>query len=140
MNQMRQNCMLARRHSKASSILVVLVTLALAACIKNVNAPDVASGISAVSGSEQFAAVGTAAANPLVVLVVDANGQPFPGGTVTWQVTGGGGTVADSTTTADAHGHASTTYTAGSDPGTATIVATAAQLWTASFTIHVVSP
>ena len=52
----------------------------------------------------------------------------------------GGGTVTDSTSTSDVDGHAMMTYTAGSTPGLATIVATVAQVWTASFTVHIVAP
>lgn len=132
--------MLSKRTSKAHSILLVLAALVLGGCNSNTNEPNVASGLSAVSGNEQFATVGSAAANPLVVMVVDQNGQPLSSSTVTWQVTGGGGTVSDSTSTSDTHGHASVTYTAGVTPGTATVVATANQLWTATFTIHVVTP
>jgi hypothetical protein len=90
-----------------------------------------------VSGSGQYATVGTPAANPLVVLVVDDNGSPFGSTPVRWTVTGGGGTVADSTSTSDASGHTSMTYTAGSNPGMATVVATVAQVWTATFTIYI---
>ena len=118
--------------------LSVLI-LGAAAC-NGAPGPDVASGVSVVSGSEQFAVAGAPAANPLVVLVTDENGNPFPNTTVAWTVTSGGGTVADSTSTSDASGHTSVTYTAGSEPGTATVVATVAQLWTAQFNIHIVAP
>jgi hypothetical protein len=56
---------------------------------------------------------------------------------VTWIVTGGGGTVSDSTSTSDATGHASIRYTAGAFPGVATVVAIVSQVWTASFTVHI---
>jgi Big-like domain-containing protein len=132
--------MLARPNSRLQPLLLVLAALALAACNSNTNEPNFANGIKLVSGDDQFANVGTAAANPLVVMVVDQNGQPFPNGTVTWKVTGGGGTVADTVSTSDAQGHASMTYTAGPTAGTATIAATAAQLWTTNFTVRVVAP
>ena len=92
-----------------------------------------------MSGSGQFAVVSSPAANPLVVLVTDNNGNPFPGATVSWVVTAGGGTVSDSTSTSDATGHASINYTAGTFPGTATITATTALVWTAAFTIYIES-
>jgi hypothetical protein len=114
--------------------------LALAACNNNSAEPAFASGVSAVSGNQQYAAVGAAAANPLVVLVVDQNGSPFANSPVIWKVTGGGGAVADSTSTSDASGHARMVYTAGATPGAATIVATVAQIWTASFTVYIVPP
>jgi hypothetical protein len=102
--------------------------------------PNVPEGITAVSGNDQSAAVGTAASNPLVALVVDASGAPFSGATVTWTVTGGGGSVSDSTSLSDATGHATMTYTAGNSPAAATIVATVAQVWTTTFTVYVESP
>jgi hypothetical protein len=132
--------MLARQHSRSHALLLVLAALAWAACNSNTNAPNFANGITLVSGNDQFANVGAAAANPLVVMVVDQNGQPFPGDTVTWKVTGGGGAVADSISMSDAHGHASMTYTAGNTPGNATIAATAGHLWTTNFTVRVVAP
>ena len=98
--------------------------------------PDTPEGITAVSGNDQSAAVGTAVSNPLVVLVVNATGAPFSGATVTWTVTGGGGSVSDSTSVSDATGHATMTYTAGSSPA----VATVAQVWTTTFTVYVESP
>src|SRR5690348_12139982 len=105
-NQIRRNCMLAKRQSRARSILLMLGALALGACNNNAAEPNVASGVTAVSGNGQFATVGTATANPLVVLVVDQNGQPFSGGSVLWRLTGGGGTLSDTVSTSDAHGHA----------------------------------
>ena len=113
---------------------------ALIAACNGAPGPDVASGVQAVSGSEQYAVAGSPAANPLVVLVTDENGNPFGNGKVVWTVSSGGGTVADSTSTSDASGHSSMTYTAGTNPGVATVVATVASVWTASFTIHIVAP
>jgi hypothetical protein len=136
MNQIRLNCMLSRHRY----LLAGLAALALAACNSNTATPNVANGVVAVSGNDQFATVGSAAANPLVVLVTDENGHPFPGATVGWKVIGGGGAVSDTVSTSDANGHASMTYTAGSSAGTATITATADQLWTVNFTVHVVAP
>ena len=97
-------------------------------------------GISIVSGNDQYAVTGASIANPLIALVVDQNGSAFPGASVTWKVTGGGGTLSDSTSTSDAGGYARMTYTAGGAPGVATIVATVAQVWTATFTVYVVAP
>jgi hypothetical protein len=112
----------------------------LVACNTGTAGPDVPQGISVVSGDNQFATIGTATANPLVALVVDPGGAPFGGAVVKWTVTGGGGTVGDSTSTSDANGYASMTYTAGTNPGVATVVATVADLWTTTFTIHVEAP
>ena len=125
---------IAARHS----LVFFAVAASMAAC-NSAEGPPVADGIAAVSGSGQFAVVSTTAANPLVAIVTDNNGNPFAGATVTWTVTSGGGTVSDSTSTSDATGHAYMTYTAGALPGAATVVATVSQIWTASFTIYIES-
>ena len=119
-------------------LAVAAFAFAVAGC--NVtDVPSSASAISVVSGSGQYTTVGTAAPNPLVVFVSDGTGTPFGGATVSWSVTAGGGTVADSTSTTDATGHATMSYTAGATPGTATIVATVSQAWTTTFTVYVES-
>jgi len=126
-------------HRAWKSLGLLAVAFAVGAC-NSTSGPDVPQGISAVSGNDQYAAVGSAASNPLVVLVVDPSGTPFSGATVSWTVTGGGGSVSDSTSTSDASGHAAMTYTAGATPGVATVVATVAQVWTTSFTVYVEAP
>lgn len=108
----------------------------LGACNSSAGPPS-PGGVTAVSGNDQFATVGASIANPLVVLVVDENGSPMANVPVAWRVTGGGGAVADSTSTSDAGGHATMSYTAGAAPGTATVVATVAPLWTATFTVFI---
>ncbi|HEY2854538.1 MAG TPA: Ig-like domain-containing protein [Gemmatimonadaceae bacterium] len=118
---------------------LALVAIAIAAC-NSAPGPAVPNGVAVVSGSEQFAVAGSAPANPLVVLVIDSDGNPFANTPVIWKVTSGGGTVADSTSTSDASGHAAMTYTAGSETGVATVTAIVAQVWTAQFNIHIVAP
>ena len=118
---------------------LVAFGFAVAGC-NSTDAPNIPEGISAVSGNDQYATVGTLAPNPLVVLVVDPSGAPFPGATVSWTVTTGGGSLADSTSTSDATGHARMSYIAGATPGTASVVATVAQAWTTTFTVYVESP
>ena len=125
-------------HRACKSLAFLVVALLIAAC-NSAEGPPVPQGIAAVSGSDQFAVVGSQAANPLVAFVTDNNGNSFPGATVSWTVTSGGGTVSDSTSTTDATGHTSIRYTAGTNPGVATVVATVAQIWTTSFTIYIES-
>jgi hypothetical protein len=125
------------RHARAT-LGFALTAFVLAAC-NSAEAPPVVGGVSAVSGDNQYATVGTQAANPLVVLVIDDNGNPFGSSPVIWKVASGGGTLADTTSTSNQSGYASMTYTAGTNPGVATIVATVGQFWTASFTIHIES-
>jgi hypothetical protein len=131
---------MVRRHLSTRPFLMLAVALLASGACNSTSGPITASGVTAVSGNDQFAATGSPAANPLVVLVTDQNGSVFPGGTVRWTIVSGGGTVSDTTSTSDANGHASIAYTAGASPGVATIVATVEQIWTAQFTIHVVAP
>jgi len=122
-----------------AALPIALAVLLVGGCNSS-EGPPVPGGVSAVSGNDQFATVGTPTANPLVVLVVDNNGNPFGNTPVIWKVTTGGGTLADTTSTSNASGYASMTYTAGANPGQATIVATVAQIWTATFTIYLEPP
>jgi len=127
----------SRFPSRARNSLALLVfAVSLAGC-NSAEGPPVPQGITAVSGNNQFALVGSPAANPLVVLVLDNNGSPFAGAPVKWKISGGGGSVSDTTSTSDATGHASILYTAGANPGVATVVATVAFVWTTSFTIYI---
>ncbi len=89
--------------------------------------PDDASGIALLSGDEQTGQVGTDLAAPLVVVVTDALGNPIPGFTVDWTVTGGG-SVTPTRTATDANGQASATRTLGTTAGLQTAVATATGL------------
>ena len=127
------------QHRPRATFALLALALALGAC-NSAEGPPVAAGVAAVSGNNQFAVVGSPAANPLVVLVTDQNGSPLPNTPVSWAVTSGGGTLSEPLSTSDASGHATTSYTAGTRTGAATVVATAAQIWTASFTIYIEAP
>ena len=128
------------QHRPRAALALLAFALALGACNSSAEGPPVPSGIAAVSGNNQFAVVNSPASNPLVVLVTDQNGSPLSNAKVSWTVTSGGGSVADSTSTSDVSGYARTTYTAGERPGAGTVVATVALLWTASFTIYIEAP
>jgi plastocyanin len=71
-----------------------------------------------VSGDNQSATVSQSLANPLVVRVRNAGGQGLQGVAVQWSVVQGGGTLGATSTTTNAQGEASTTYTVGSATGT----------------------
>lgn len=85
--------------------------------------PENASGITAVSGMDQSGQVGTTLANPLVVQVADAFGNPIPGVDVVWTADGGG-SVSSGTTTTGADGQTSVTRTLGTTAGTQRALAT----------------
>ena len=79
------------------------------------------TGLMKLSGDNQTGYTGAALARPLVVEVRDANGDPVEGVTVTFTVTGGGGSVNRETTQTNARGRASTRLTLGDGPGTNTV-------------------
>ena len=76
-----------------------------------------ANGIRAVSGDSQSAPVNAALAQPLIVEVADAFGNPIAGVTVAWTIEGDGSVSAPSTTTGD-DGRTSVTRTLGGTAGT----------------------
>jgi hypothetical protein len=93
-----------------------------------------ATGVVIVSGNEQSGVPGAALAQPLVVQVNDAGGNPVGGAPVTWVVTGGGGTLDPTTTTTDATGRASSVWTLGTAPGANTAEAVVSGVGQATFT------
>ena len=106
--------------------LFLLLALALP-----VTAMAQATTIAVSSGADQEGDPGATLA-PFVVLITDAADAPVSGTTVTFAVTGGGGTLTGGATTADvtsdADGLASATLTLGSTAATNTATATASGL------------
>ena len=82
-----------------------------------------ATTLTRISGNNQSATVSTALSNPFVVEVQDQNGDAFEGATVTFAVTGGGGTLSTTSVDTDSNGRAQTTLTLGSSAGTNTVTA-----------------
>jgi hypothetical protein len=78
--------------------------------------PGPPEGIAALSGDAQVGAAGTTLAQPLVVLVFDAFGNPVAGVMINWSVTGGG-SVSQTSTTTDENGRASVERTLGTSVG-----------------------
>jgi subtilisin-like proprotein convertase family protein len=81
------------------------------------------SQIAISSGTNQTGTVSTTLANPLVVLVKDANNNVVSGATVDWVVTAGGGSVSAPTSTTNTTGLAQITFTLGSAAGANTLTA-----------------
>lgn len=99
----------------------------------------VASRLSAVSGNNQTVAAGQTAAQPLVVVVQDANGINVSGVQVTFSVTAGAGTLSASQATTDSQGRASTTVQASNVLGSIIVAAAAAGInQTVTFSLTVV--
>ena len=70
-----------------------------------------------ISGDDQSGTPGNALANPFVVEVQDEDGEPLTGHSVTFSVTAGGGSLSETSVTADEDGLAETTLTLGSERG-----------------------
>ena len=94
--------------------------------------PLVATTLEIVSGDNQSATVSTALPNPLVVQVLDQNGDAFSGSTVTFSTTGG--TLSETSVTTGANGQASTALTLGNMAGSYTVTASVSGLTDVSFT------
>lgn len=99
----------------------------------NISATAVAgavASIAVVSGDAQSDTILKTLAKPLVVKVSDRLGNAKAGITVNWARTAGAGSVSAATSTTDANGQASITYTLGASAGTETIAATTAGVTT----------
>jgi hypothetical protein len=104
---------------RASAISTLLV-IALASCGSDGVSPQpllVASTLEIVSGNEQRGPAGAPLPEDLVVRMRDQDRQPLAGTEVTWEVTGGGGSLNAMTSTTDAQGLARTRLTLGSAVG-----------------------
>jgi hypothetical protein len=91
------------------------------------------ASIALVSGSGQTAAYGSAFANPLVVVVKDANGNPVPGAVVNFS--GSGLSFSSRTATTGTNGEASVTATATASGSLTASVTTSGVTGTASFSL-----
>jgi len=99
-----------------------------------------AGSIVAVSGSGQQDTVRRALGAPFVVRVTDSFGNALSGVTVSWTRTAGTGTLASATSSTNANGQASMTYTLGATPGQETISASVTGVATpATFTATAVA-
>ena len=94
----------------------------------------VPKGLEKSSGDGQKGQTDTQLKEPFVVTVSDQNKTPFEGVPVSFAVKAGGGKLSLESTMTDSTGLASSTLTLGSQPGTNTVVATAAELEPVTFT------
>jgi len=88
----------------------------------------VVSNVKLVSGSGQTGFTSAAFPQPVVFQVLDAQGNPIPGITVSFNIVSGSGSVNPSTLATDAQGRVATTITAGATAGSITISASAGGL------------
>jgi hypothetical protein len=121
--------MKAVRNAKFS--VAILALAVLAACGADSDITNVvtatATSLSITTGTNnQTGAVGSTLATPLSVKVVDQNGNALRAAPVSWTVGTNGGTLAGSTSTTDANGIATMTWTLPSVPGSYTVTASIA--------------
>jgi hypothetical protein len=83
--------------------------------------PGTATRLVLVSGNRQSAAPGRELPEPLVVRIVDREGNGVPGRAVSWVVGAGGGSVTSATSTTNGKGEAETRWTLGPSPGLNTL-------------------
>ena len=93
----------------------------------------IARTLDKVSGDGQQGASGATLAEPLVISVLDQTGAAFPGATVTFAVTAGGGTLSETTVSTGANGRAASTLTLGI-PGANTVTVSVSGLEPVTFT------
>ena len=86
-----------------------------------------------VSGDGQAGPPSSELPNPLVVRVLDSQGNPVAGRAVTWVIGDGGDSVAPVETRTDAQGNASTQWTLGPGIGSNTVNAVVSGVGTATF-------
>jgi fibronectin-binding autotransporter adhesin len=117
-------------------LALLAMSLIALACGSDSVAPEpqaVATTLEKVSGDGQQATAGSPLATDLVVRVRDQDGQPLAGVTVSWQVTSGGGSVDNVTTSTDGQGMGRTRWTLGVTAGDNAARATLAGIAPATF-------
>jgi hypothetical protein len=96
--------------------------------------PGTAASLVLISGDGQSAAAGSQLPNPVVVRLVDAQGNPLEHGAVAWVVGAGGGSVTPESGQTDRDGFASARWTMGSSAGSNTLSAVASGVGIVTFT------
>ena len=89
-------------------------------------APPTPAAVETLSGGGQRAVQGLSLLDPVVVRVLDAQGQPLSGETVTFTPATGNGSADPASVTTAGDGRAVTTWTLGPDPGQHTMAVAAA--------------
>lgn len=111
-----------------------LTCAALAACDEGVPlivqppeppTPPTPASVQVASGDGQRAVQGLSLEEPIVIRVLDAQGQALAGETVTFAPAAGHGTANPASATTDSDGRAATTWTLGADGGTHMLALTA---------------
>jgi hypothetical protein len=102
--------------------------------------PGAAAQLSIYSGNAQTGNINQPLPQPIIAAVADAFGNPVPGATVTFAVTGGGGTITPTSAIADEGGHARATWTLGPNAGAQTATANIPSIGNAQITATATRP
>ncbi len=117
------------------TLCFALFAAAVTGCTGEPTTPlGTAAALISVSGDGQNGPVGTALAQDFVVQVNDLGGSPVAGVTVTWAITGGGGSINPTSDLTDASGLSQARLTLGPSSGANTAGATVAGIGTVTFT------
>ncbi|MGA7239244.1 MAG: Ig-like domain-containing protein, partial [Bryobacteraceae bacterium] len=122
----------ARVYDNGTLLLIVPFTVGAP------GSPTGPASIQIVSGNSQTALVNQSFAAPLVIQVLDSQGNPVSGVPVTWAVSSGSANLFNFSTSTDTNGQAAANVTAGSAAGPVTVTATAGPA-TAQFNLTVTS-
>jgi protocatechuate 3,4-dioxygenase beta subunit len=95
--------------------------------------PGTASRLVQVSGNNQSGPADQELSSPLVVRLVDQDGNGVPGRAVTWVIGTGGGSVSSATNTTDGNGEAQVRWSLGSGLGLNTVNAVVSGVGVVSF-------
>jgi hypothetical protein len=110
------------------SIAATLVSAALiGACTAPTESSHVTPGLAIVSGNGQSGIAGQLLVDPVVVSVGDSSGRAVAGAEIHWEVTSGGGAIAESLSYTDVTGRASAIWTLGVEGLTQTMQAGVSQ-------------
>ena len=96
-----------------TALALIALPLALVGCKKTTSAPVIVSGFTIVQGNNQVAQAGVVLPTPVVLRVIDANGDAVPNITVVFAISTGGGTVSPSSIITDANGEVAVKWTLG---------------------------
>jgi hypothetical protein len=102
-----------RQFSRLALPVIALTMLGPVACKKLPTAVVSVTGFTVVQGNGQTAQAGAALPTPVVLRVIDSNGDPVPSANVVFAVTAGGGTVNPPSILSDVHGEVSVKWTLG---------------------------
>lgn len=127
--------MMSLLRSRSIAPLAALSAALLAVACNDPASSSAAGSIRQVSGDSQTVVAGAQLAAPMVVRVLAENGDPLSGAVVSWALgTASTGTLAASTSTTDASGETSMSFTAGTIAGKAEIAVSVQSLLAVVFT------